>query len=116
MGIRKFQDLRVWKEAHEFTLEVYKLEAKDWNIINQIRRAAASVPANIAEGCGRSSTKELIRYLVIGRGSLEECKYFLILTRDLKYFPAKRFDELFSKAEDTSKMLNGLINALRKTI
>jgi len=73
MGIRKFQDLRVWKEAHELAVDIYGLESKDWNIINQTRRAAASVPANIAEGCGRSSTRELIRYLVIARGSLEEC-------------------------------------------
>jgi len=113
MGIRKFDDLRVWKGAHELTLRIYDINCKDWKVLDQIRRAAASVPANISEGCGRGSTNELIRFLIIARGSLEEVKYFLILSRDLGYISSAHFGDLFSKAEDTSKMLNGLIKSLR---
>lgn len=104
----------MWQKAHELALSVYKLEHKDWNVLNQIRRAATSVPSNIAEGCGRSSTPDLVRFLIIARGSLEEVKYFLILSRDLEYLGVQKFGTLFSMTEETSKMLNGLITSLRR--
>ncbi len=88
MKVKSFEDLTVWQEAHKLTLEVYKLTAKfpadeKYGIVSQLRRCSSSVPANIAEGFGRATTRELLRCLQIARGELEEIRYFVLLSRDL---------------------------------
>jgi len=87
---RTFQDLLVWQKAHTFVLEVYRLTAtlpksETYGLSQQMRRAAVSIPANIAEGFRRRSKADKARFLNIAEGSLEECRYFLILTRDPAY-------------------------------
>src|SRR6266513_1591015 len=88
--IQSWKDLEVWKLAHSAVLRVYEITKffpsdERFRLIDQLCRAAASVPANIAEGKGRSSLREYLQFLSIARGSVEEVKYFLLLARDLKY-------------------------------
>ena len=85
---RTFQDLLVWQKAHAFVLEAYRLTAtfprsETYGLALQMRRAAVSIPANIAEGFRRRSKADKARFLNMAEGSVEECRYFLILTKDL---------------------------------
>ena len=87
---RTFQDLLVWQKAHAFVLEAYRLTAtfpksETYGLALQMGRAAVSIPANIAEGFRRRGKADKARFLNMAEGSLEECRYFLILTRDLGY-------------------------------
>jgi four helix bundle protein len=87
---RTFQDLLVWRKAHGFVLEVYALTAtfpksETYGLALQMRRAAVSIPANIAEGFRRRGKADKARFLNIAEGSVEECRYFLILVKDLEY-------------------------------
>src|SRR5690349_11476327 len=97
--MQNYKDLKVWAKAHAFTLSVYELSKtfpKDelYSLTNQLRRAASSVPANIAEGCGKNSQGDFARYLSVALGSANEAEYFLLLSKDLKYLPENRFAEL----------------------
>jgi four helix bundle protein len=88
--IRNFEDLKVWQEAHQLTLDVYKAteahpQREQYGLASQMRRAAVSVPANIAEGFGRKSEKEKVNFYNIAQGSLSELKYYFILARDLGF-------------------------------
>jgi four helix bundle protein len=87
---RTFRDLTVWQKAHEFVLAMYRFtesfpDCEKYGLAHQMRRAAVSVPANIAEGFGKRSQAEKSRFLNIAEGSLEECRYYLILAQDLDY-------------------------------
>ena len=86
--VKSFGELDAWRKAHELVLAVYRVTGKfpkdeRFGIVSQLRRAASSIPANIAEGFGRRSTKDFLRYLEIAGGSLEETRYFLRLSLDL---------------------------------
>lgn len=89
---------------------------EDFRITSQLIRAAYSVPSNIAEGMGRYSKKEFINFLTISRGSVEECKYFLLLARDLGYLTSLIYDDLTSKYDSLGKMINSLINSLKRKL
>jgi len=113
-----WKQLKVWQEAHELTLEVYKLTAsfpnsEDYGLSSQLKRAAYSVPANIVEGQSRSTTKDYIKFLYNSRGSLEEIRYFLILSMDLGFINSKIYKTFEQKCEYISKLLNGLIKSLK---
>jgi len=87
---KTFQDLIVWQKAHRFVLSVYRItkifpKSEIYGLTSQFRRAAVSVPANIAEGFKKKTVPDKRRFLNIAQGSLEECRYYIILTRDLKY-------------------------------
>jgi four helix bundle protein len=87
---KTFEQLIVWQKAHGFVLDAYRLAEgfPKWEMFGlsgQLRRAAVSIPANIAEGFKRRGTLDKARFLNIAEGSLEECRYYLILARDLKY-------------------------------
>ena len=117
MTARNFEELQVWQKGHRMVLNIYKItksfpEEEKFGLISQIRRSGVSICANIAEGY-KKSTKDFIRYLEISEGSLEETKYHLILSKDLEYCTSSQFKELYEKAEEVGKMLNGLINRLR---
>lgn len=117
--IESWKDLEVWKMAHGAVLRVYELTKsvptdERYRLIDQLFRAAASVPANIAEGKGRSSLKEYLQFLSIARGSVEEVKYFLMLARDLKYLEKQDYEGITAEYHRVGKMLNGLMGALRK--
>ena len=117
MGQAKcFQDLEVWQKAHELVLDVYRMTKgfpsdERYGLISQMRRAAVSVPANIAEGFKRRGQREKIRFYNIGESSLEEVKYYFILSRDLGYAPD--IQQRMAKAESVSRMLYRLIESVK---
>jgi len=105
---KNFQDLIVWQKAHQFVLSVYKMTKdfpKDemYGLTSQFRRAAVSIAANIAEGFRKNGKLDKLRFFNIAQGSLEECRYYLLLTRDLEYADAS---SLFRLIEEVSKILN----------
>lgn len=117
--IESWKHLEVWKVAHGAVLRVYAATKsfpadERFRLIDQLCRAAASVPANIAEGKGRTSLREYLQFLSIARGSVEEVKYFLLLARDLTYLNTQDYNEISNKYDHVGKMLNGLMNSLRR--
>lgn len=121
MGDREMKDFRtltVWQRAHELTLAVYRStktfpKPEQFALTNQIQRAAVSIPANIAEGCGSGSDGELKRYLQIGMASSNELEYLLLLARDLEYLDPGQYESLANLNIETQKMLNAFIRKLR---
>lgn len=112
---QKFEELIVWQRAHQFVLLVYRITAgfpKDelYGLTSQFRRAAISIAANIAEGYVKRTKPEKIRFLNISQGSVEECRYYIILSRDLKYTTD---DALGSLLEEVSKLLNSYTRAIK---
>lgn len=117
--IKSFQDLNIWKEAHLLNLEIYKItkefpKEEIYGLTSQLRRAAASIPANIAEGMGRNTTKELLSFLYNARGSLSEVVYHLILSKDLSYLEEDGFKNLYERYNGLRKGINVFISKLRK--
>ena len=108
----------VWKKAHEYTLEIYKITKqypKDelFGIVSQLRRASSSVPANIVEGSARRTDKEFCQFLVQARGSLVETQYFLELSKDLGYLLEDDFNRLSEISVEIAKMLNSFITKVK---
>ncbi len=104
---KKFEDLFVWKKAHELVLSVYKITKKYpkeelYGLVSQMRRAAVSVPANIAEGFKKQTCAEKSRFLTIAHSSLEEVRYYMILSKDLNYYDTTTMKE---HVEEVSKLL-----------
>ena len=104
---RSFEQLIVWQKAHQFVLDVYRLtegfpRKETYGLTAQLRRAAVSIPANIAEGFKKRGRADKVRFLNIAQGSLEECRYYLILARDLNYGDTT---QLKSQLEEVSKLL-----------
>jgi four helix bundle protein len=119
--LKSFTELEVWKRAHGVVLEIYKLtnpfpRSEQFGVISQIRRAAYSVPANIAEGFGRRSTKELLQFLAISNESLEELRYFLILSRDLRYLSPLDFEKFEKDLKAVAQMLEALRQSLQRRL
>ncbi len=111
-------DLLVWQKSHHLTLAVYRLttgfpKEEVYGLTSQLRRAMVSVPANIAEGFKRRGKLEKLRYLNIAQGSLEECRYYLILAKDLGYGETLA---LTSDLQRVSRLLEGYIGAIAKDI
>src|SRR5215210_6075906 len=111
---RNFQDSIVWQKAHGFVLSVYKLSRsfpreEIYGLTSQFRRAAVSIPANIAEGFKKKGQHDKARFLNIAHGSLEECRYYLILTRDLGYSDTQ---QLMQQLEEVSKLLTSYTQAV----
>jgi four helix bundle protein len=116
--LRNFKELKVWEKAHLLTLEVYKVTAsfpKDelYGLTSQTRRAAASVPANIAEGCGKESKSELARYLQISMGSASELEYHLLLAHDLKLLADPTYHNLEAGVTEVKRMLTALVQRIK---
>jgi four helix bundle protein len=110
-------DLEIWKKSHGLVLKIYDItktfpKHENYALIDQIRRAITSVPANIVEGQNRNTTKEYRQFLYNARGSLEEVRYFLLLSKDLGYLDNTVLQSLEGESERLSKMLNGLIKSL----
>lgn len=111
---KSFQDLIVWQKAHQFVLSVYHFsesfpKKEMYGLTSQIRRAAVSIPANIAEGFKKRGLADKARFMNISQGSLEECRYYLILSRDLGYGDN---EELISQIEEVSKLLGAYSNSI----
>ena len=112
---KRFSDLIVWQKAHQFVLDVYRLSSEFpkteiYGLTSQIRRAAVSVPANIAEGFRKQTNPEKLRFLNIAQSSLEECRYYLILVSDLGYGSTEKLDW---QLVEVSKLLQGYSKAIR---
>ena len=115
--MKHWKDLLVWQKSHELVLSVYRItsdfpKSERYGIVDQTRRAAASIPANTVEGHSRNSQKDFLRFLYIARGSLEELRYFLLLSRDLDFINKDKYLELEENCQQVSKLLNGLIKSL----
>jgi four helix bundle protein len=113
---KNFTDLLVWQKSHQFVLAVYLLTASFpkqelYGLTSQLRRAAVSIPANIAEGYRRRSRPDKARFMNIAEGSLEECRYYLILASDLGYGDTRH---LHSALEEISRILHAYASALLK--
>lgn len=100
--MRDFRKYNIWELSHKLTLDIYTISKEfphneSYGIVSQIRRASASIPINIAEGCGRDSDAEFNRFLTIAMGSASETEYLLILSKDLQYINDEHFENLNSK-------------------
>ncbi len=108
--MRNFKNYEVWKLSHQLTLHIYRVtqnfpNSEKFQIINQMQRAAYSIPSNISEGCGRKSDKDFNRFLQIALGSAHELEYFILLSKDLNFIN-----------DETFILLNEKINMLKKRI
>ena len=110
--------MKVWRQGHKLTLDIYKLtrtlpQDERYGLTSQLRRAASSVPANIAEGCGRDGNAELRRFLQIAMGSASELEYHILLTHDLAYITDEEYKRVNRQIIDVKRMLASLIRSLR---
>src|SRR6266496_4092054 len=108
--MKDFRNLKVWRKAHQLTLALYQITTsfpreEAYGLTSQIRRAASSVPSNIAEGCGREGDAELARFCIIARGSASELEYQLLLARDLKLLLPNDYEELSQRTVEIKRML-----------
>ena len=115
--MRNFRELKVWQKAHQVVLEIYHITKafphdERFGLVSQLRRSAASVPANIAEGRGRKGDRELSRYLSIAAGSACETEYHLLLSYDLGLIQQNNYLELDQRINEIKRMLNGFIQKL----
>lgn len=115
--MQDFKQLIMWQKAHELTLGVYKTSAtfpsdEKYGLTGQVRRACASIPANIAEGCGRDSDGDFARFLRISMGSAFETEYHLMLARDLGLMRADEHQALDGQLSEVKRMLYAFIRKL----
>ena len=116
--IQSYQELNVWKRSVALATELYRItgrfpDTERYGLSSQIRRAAVSIAANIAEGWGRGSTREYVQFLTIARGSLLELETHFIIARNLEFLKSEDFGMASSELKELGKMLNGLIRSLR---
>ena len=116
--MRAFQDLLVWRKAHELTLAVYRatqhVKRGDFpGLVPQLRRAAASIPANIAEGCGHFGQREFARFLQMALASASELEYHLLLALDLGLISRHTYCDLETRVKEVKRMLTSLVQKVR---
>ena len=115
MGIRDYKDLLVWQKAMELVTELYRLvkllpKEETYALSDQMRRAAVSIPANIAEGYNRNTDKELLQFLYIARGSGAELETQILIARNLGYLSSEDSEKTMELCLETRKMLNAFIS------
>ena len=118
--MRNFRDIKVWGKAHRLTLAVYEATKtfpadERFGLKSQARRGAASIPTNIAEGCGRTGEAELARYFHIAAGSASELEYLLLLARDLGYLTDDQQISLTAGVSEVKRMIYAFTQALKGT-
>jgi four helix bundle protein len=116
--MKDFRDLKVWEKSHQAVLDIYRLTRsfpKDelYGITSQLRRAAVSVPTNIAEGCGRGSDPDFARFLQLAMGSASEVDYLTLLSRDLEYLADEHYAPFNASVSEVKRMLTGLLLRVR---
>ena len=116
--MRDFRELKVWEKGHFLALGIYQATAafprdEQYGLTSQIRRSAASIPANIAEGCGRSGDPELARFLQIAMGSASELEYQLLLAHDLHFLADSEHERLSTDVTEVKRMLASFIQKLK---
>jgi len=117
--LKDFKELKVWQKAYEFSLSVYLISKsfpreEVYGLTSQLRRATVSIGANIAEGCGRRSDGEFVRFLQIARGSSSEVEHHLLLARDLKFMPQSVYADLERKLAEVQRMLTSLVSVIQE--
>ncbi len=117
--MRNFRDLEIWKRSFELVAQIYELtnllpDSEKFGLMSQMRRAAVSISSNIAEGCGRNSDKEFIRFLDIALGSSFELETQCLLMVKLKFVSSAHVDGIIKELHETQKMTNSFIQAVRK--
>ncbi len=120
-NMQDYRKLDTWRKAHKFALEIYEIvnefpKIEIYSLTDQLKRASVSMPANIAEGCGRQTPKELLRYLYIAFGSACEVEYYLLLAKDLDYISETDFQRLAHGIEEIKKMISGLMSKVEEDI
>jgi len=115
--LRDFRGLKVWRKAHDLTLAVYQAtrgfpKEELFGLTSQIRRSCESIPANIAEGCGRSGGAEFNRFLQIAMGSASELEYHLLLSHDLHLLNGLQYKRLSSEVTEVKRMLTAFMQKL----
>lgn len=113
--IQSYQELEVWKQTRSLVKEIYQLTAsfpkgEQYGLTNQLRRAAVSVPSNIAEGCGRNHPKDSIQFFFIARGSLYEIETQIVIASDLDMLEESQKYVFLEKLQSCKRLLNGFIN------
>lgn len=117
--MQNYKDLLTWQEAHKLTLKVYSVcktfpKEELFGVTSQLRRAAVSIPCNIAEGCGRYSSKDFAHFLQIALGSTNETDYLILLSRDLQYMDESQYIALQESVNKVKAMTINLIEKGRK--
>ena len=118
--MKDFRKLKVWGKAHEFVLFLYREtqafpSSEQFGLTSQLRRAAVSIPSNIAEGCGRNSDPELRRFCEIAMGSASEVEYQLLLCKDIGFLTPEKHTSLHASLLDCKRMLNTFIQTLKNS-
>ena len=117
VSVKDFRKLLVWEKGHQLTLAIYRVTTafpseETYGLTSQMRRAAASIPSNIAEGCGRDGDAELARFCTIARGSASELEYQILLSRDLQLIQPDDYERLTQQAVEIKRMLTVLVQKL----
>jgi four helix bundle protein len=118
--LKDFKELKVWHKAYHLALSIYEASQsfpreEMYGLTSQLRRAAVSIGANIAEGCGRRSDGELVRFLQIARGSSAEVEHHLLLARDLKFLQAAMHQDIEKRLQEVQRMLTSLVSSIQET-
>ncbi len=118
---RDFRSIKAWERAHALTLRIYRASSgfpgdERFGLVSQMRRACASIPTNMAEGCGRGTNNELARFIDIATGSASEVEYQLLLARDLGYLPEDEYTEFSGEVVEIRRMLLAFNKRLRNTL
>lgn len=114
---QSFKELHVWQKAHQFVLLIYRITSdypvyERFGLSSQFQRAAVSIPANIAEGYKKMGKADKLRFMNIAQGSLEECRYYILLSNDLNYISEETYLDLIESIEDVSRLLNSYCKAI----
>lgn len=116
--MQDYANLKVWQKSHRMVVEIYRASSRFpkeelYGLVSQIRRCAVSIPANIAEGCGRDGDADFARFLRISMGSANELEYYVLLSRDLGFLDAQKYTPLRAGITEMKRMLNSFIKTVR---
>ncbi|MGX1928207.1 four helix bundle protein [Flagellimonas sp. 2504JD4-2] len=116
-----YKNYKVWHKSHLLVIEIYQItdifpKKEQFGLVSQINRAVVSIPTNIAEGCGRETQKELVRFLYISSGSAHELEYLVMLSKELNFITEEQFNALAPKIVEIKRMLAALINTIKKDL
>ncbi len=115
--MKDFHELKVWQKAHQLALAVYRFTASFpreelYGLTSQLRRSSSSIPANLAEGCGRNGDAEFARFCSIAAGSANELEYHLLLAKDLELMKLPEYEQLVQRTTEVKRMLAALLQKL----
>ncbi|MEM6895504.1 MAG: four helix bundle protein [Bacteroidota bacterium] len=116
-----YKNYKVWQKSHQYVFKMYEItqgfpKSEQFNLISQIQRASISIPTNSAEGCGRETEKELVRFLYIASGSTHELDYLLLVSSELGFIESKNAKKLISEIDEIKKMLAALIRTIKASL